>query len=184
MTSRRLALALLIVGSLGILGACALEWATATVSVLSGAGTREFTATGAQLLPSFTAWAVLTLAASLALIALRGSVRQSVGVLIAAVGVLLAVQAAGFGLDPTVSSAGETLIDIQVRPWWLVVVVCAALVTVAGVLAAGWSRNWPALGAKYEGQSARRARPASPWDALDAGQDPTLADPDTRQSPA
>ena len=39
MRSRRLALTLLIVGSLGVLGSCALQWASATVSVLSGVGT-------------------------------------------------------------------------------------------------------------------------------------------------
>jgi len=183
-TSRRLALILLLVGSLGILGTCALTWVTATVSVIAGVGTREFTATGTQLLPSATAWAILALAGSLAFIALRGWIRQAVGVLIGAVGVVLAVQALMFGLDPVVESVGETLVDVQIKPWWVLVVVCAVLVIAAGVLAVGWSRCWPALGARYEGESTRRQRPTSPWDALDAGQDPTMSDPDGRQWPA
>ena len=102
MRSRRLALTLLIVGSLGVLGSCALQWASATVSVLSGVGSRTFTATGSEVLPQATAWAVLALAGCLAYIALRSWIRQIVGVIVCACGVVLAVQAISFGLNPVV----------------------------------------------------------------------------------
>ena len=184
MRSRRLALTLLIVGSLGVLGSCALQWASATVSVLSGVGSRTFTATGSEVLPQATAWAVLALAGCLAYIALRSWIRQIVGVIVCACGVVLAVQAISFGLNPVVDGGGETLIDIQVRPWWLVVTLCAVLILAAGVMGVLWSRPWPAMGARYEAEGSRRQRPASPWDSLDAGQDPTMSGPDAPQSPA
>ncbi len=184
MRSRRPALTPLIVGSLGILRAYALQWVSASVSGLSGVGTRSFTATGAQVLPQATAWAVLALAGSLAYIALRGWVRQLAGVIVLAAGVALAVMAIGFGLNPVVDSAGETLVDIQVRPWWLLVAVGAVLIVIAGAMGVLWSRPWPTLGSRYEGEGARRQRPTSPWDALDAGQDPTMSDPDAPRSPA
>ncbi|MDP2013144.1 MAG: Trp biosynthesis-associated membrane protein [Actinomycetota bacterium] len=184
MRSRRLALTLLIVGSLGVLGSCALQWVSASVSILSGIGTRSFTATGSQLLPQATAWAVLALAGSLAYIALRSWVRQIVGLIVAVTGVVLAVLAVGFGLNPVVDSAGELLVDIQVRPWWVLVALCALLILASGVMGMLWSRPWPALGSRFEAEGVRRQRPTSPWDALDAGQDPTMSDPDATQSPA
>lgn len=152
--------------------------------MLSGVGTRTFTATGTQVLPQATAWAVLALAGSLAYIALRSWIRQIVGVIVATTGVVLAGLAISFGMDPVVDSAGESLIDIQVRPWWVLVTLCSLLIVASGVMGVLWSRPWPALGAKYEAQGARRQRPASPWEALDAGQDPTMSDPDGTQSPA
>lgn len=184
MRSRRLALTLLIIGSLGVLGACALTWASASVSVLSGVGTRSFTATGSQLLPQATAWAVLALAGCLAYIALGGWVRQIVGGIVAASGIVLAVAAVSFGMDPLVDGGGESLLDIQIRPWWVVVALCSLLIVAAGAMAMLWSRPWSSLGSKYEAQGVRRARPASPWDALDAGQDPTMSDPDPPASSA
>ncbi len=184
MRSRRLALALLIVGSLGTLGACALQWVSASASVLSGAGTRSFTATGSEVLPQATAWAVLALAGSLAYLALRGWVRQLAGVIVLVAGVALAIMSIRFGLSPAVDSMGESLVEIQVRPWWLVVAACALLVVAAGAMGVLWSRPWPTLGSRYEAEGARRQRPTSPWDALDAGQDPTMSDPDAPQSPA
>ncbi|MDO8731730.1 MAG: Trp biosynthesis-associated membrane protein [Actinomycetota bacterium] len=184
MRSRRLALTLLIVGSLGVLGSCALQWVSASISVLAGVGTRSFTATGSQMLPQATAWAVLALAGCLAYIALRSWVRQIVGVIVAATGVMLAIQAISFGLNPVVDAGGESLIDIQIRPWWVFVTVCALLIVAAGAMAAGWSRSWPALGSRYESEGVRRHRPPSPWDSLDAGEDPTMSDPDATQTPA
>jgi len=182
--SRRLALTLLILGSLGVLGSCALQWASASASVLTGVGTRSFTATGSQLMPQSTAWAVLALAGSLAYLALRGWVRQLVGVIVGVAGALLAVQAISFGLNPVVDGAGQTLSDLQIRPWWLLVAACSMLILLAGVMGAGWSRSWPTLGSKYEAEGVRRQHPTSPWDALDAGQDPTTSDPDPTQRPA
>ena len=184
MRSRRLALTLLIVGSLGVLGSCALQWVSATISVLSGVGTRSFTATGSEVLPQATAWAVLALAGCLAYIALRGWVRQVVGFIVVSCGVVLAVQAIGFALNPVIDGGGETLIDVQVRPWWLVVTVCSALIVLAGLAGGLWSRPWPSLGARYEAGGSRRQRPSSPGDSLDAGQDPTTSDPEATQSPA
>ncbi|MDO9485458.1 MAG: Trp biosynthesis-associated membrane protein [Actinomycetota bacterium] len=184
MRSRRFALTLLILGSLGVLGTCALQWVSASISVLSGVGTRTFAASGSQLLPQATAWAVLALAGSLGYIALRGWLRQAVGVIVAIAGALIGVLAVDFGLNPVVDAAGESLVDVQIRPWWIAMGLCALVIAAAGLMAVAWSRPWAALGSKYETQGARRQRPASPWDSLDAGQDPTMSDPDAPQSPA
>ena len=69
--------------------------------------------------------------------------------------------------------------------WPVLVVAAGLLVVAAGVVAAGWSSGWPAMGARYESPAgaARPDRPVDAWTALDRGEDPTAA-PSAPAAPA
>ncbi|MDD2857938.1 MAG: Trp biosynthesis-associated membrane protein [Candidatus Nanopelagicales bacterium] len=185
MTSRRTTIALLLVGGAGVLLVCALQWVSATVDVLSGVSTRTFTATGSEVVPQASPLAVVVIAGALAVLAVRGWVRQALGVLLALIGLLLAVAIVGFGINRRVDAGAETLIDLQVRPWWVLAAVFALIVIVSGIVCAVSSRRWPSMGSRYERQGTSRAQSRSPWEVLDAGDDPTAApDPDPGPAPA
>jgi hypothetical protein len=60
--------------------------------------------------------------------------------------------------------------------WCLVAAIGGLIGVLAGALTVVWSRNWTAMGAKYDAPSAPRPvkdPAAAAWDALDRGEDPT-----------
>lgn len=183
--SRRTTVVLLLVGGAGVLLACALTWVTATVDVLSGVSTRAFTATGSEVVPQATPLAVVIVAGALAVLAVRGWARQALGALLAVIGVLLLIAIVTFGISHRVDAGGETLADVQVAPWWILAALMAAVTVIAGAVCAVASRRWASMSTRYERQGARREATLSPWEALDAGDDPTTApDPDQGPTPA
>ncbi|CCH20197.1 Trp biosynthesis-associated membrane protein [Micromonospora lupini] len=136
---------------------------------------------GAALLPWLPALALVTLAGGGAVLATRGRVRRLLGVLLGALGLVVAAGGA-YGLV-------ADLDGVVSRQW-------PALCLLGGLLAAvggGWTAlrggGWPAMGARYErptrtvtesapttvappGRMAGR-RTTEAWDALDRGEDPT-----------
>lgn len=108
--------------------------------------------------------ALVALAGSGALLAVGGWARRVLGVLLAAVGLVL------------VGAGGYAAIDATAaRP--VAVAAGGAAVLVAGWLAVRFSGEWAVLGARFE-RGASAGVPETPkelWDALDRGEDPTVA---------
>ncbi|WP_089157187.1 Trp biosynthesis-associated membrane protein [Micromonospora sp. NBS 11-29] len=134
----------------------------------------ERTRTGAELLPWVSALAYVGLAGGGAVLATRGRLRRLLGVLLAGVGLAVAV------------GGGVGLTEAGVSRQWPALVLAGGLALAAGGAVTGWrGGGWPAMGARYE----RRAGPAGPgddrpavdrgtrdaWDALDRGEDPTVS---------
>jgi uncharacterized membrane protein (TIGR02234 family) len=125
----------------------------------------------------------LALAAAAGLIAValvRSWARRLLAVLIAAAGVGVLIVVVRVIADPSRVARGSSKVrsagtfasaHVGAAPY-----LCAAgalLITagaVVGVLRAG---TWPGPTPRYERVSARAARPADPWEALDRGEDPT-----------
>jgi uncharacterized membrane protein (TIGR02234 family) len=151
--------------------------------------------------------ALLALAGIAGLVALRRAGRVVAGVvlLLAALGALASLlvlaathgSASGSAAARIAELAGERA-GVTVVPtgyplaaWWLVELLGVLLVALAGVLAVVASGSWPSLGRRYErgagtdgmpGGRGPAARPASTWEQLDQGIDPTLdADPGSQR---
>lgn len=186
MTSRRTALTLLIVSAAAMLIACSFKWATAVVSVLGGAGMREVTATGSEVVPAAVSLAIVGLAGALAILALKSWARQAVGVLIVVISVVIEISVFRFAVNPTVDVGNDIVKSVTLSFWWILVMLLALGMLASGLITVGSSRSWGAMGTKYEGEAARKESVLSPWDALNAGQDPTSdpADPNSDAEPA
>ena len=176
----------LVIGAVGTLISCSFTWATATVTVLGGTGSRILAVNGGQAVPQAISLSIVALAAALALLSLRSWARQLVGVLLVAVGVVIELGIIDFLRNPAIDAGNDTLGSIQTNSWWILAAVCALLIIAAGAATAIFSRSWGALGAKYEAEGVRKTKEMSPWDALNSGQDPTLtpADPKSDTEPA
>lgn len=126
--------------------------------------------TGASFLGWLPALALVGLAGAGALLATRGGGRTVVGFLLLLVG----LGVLGGGIDG---------LDIAPGIWPAVVGAGGLAVSWSGLAAMRAGAIWPAMGARYErpagtpaGQSPfpdRRGTPASMWDDLDQGVDPT-----------
>ena len=159
---------------------------------------------GSDTAPLVPASGLVLLAAAVALLAVRGSGRVVVGLLMAVAGGVLgwsgartlagrlAVDAATLS---TVGSSPGVRLQAEVRPAWPALVVVAGVVAVAaGLLVVLRGRAWPAMGRRYErpGAGDGSSAPARPhtdeerataaWRALDRGDDPT-ADPTDDAAP-
>ena len=90
--------------------------------------------------------------------------------------VALSAQAAG--TRAAEAELGLPGLDVQVHPWWPLVVVFGLLAVGCGLLVVLRGRAWPSLGSKYERResegTAHQRTPAQAWDALDRGLDPTI----------
>lgn len=116
--------------------------------------------TGAALAPIVPAASLGALAAVGAVIATRGRARAAVGVLLALLGLAVA-------LGAVTAEAGTS--------WVLPAVLGGALQIAAGAWAATAGGRWPGLGGRRHpvagGDERRRG---GMWEALDRGEDPTL----------
>jgi uncharacterized membrane protein (TIGR02234 family) len=197
--ARRLAVTLLALalGAFGLWLATRLVWLRAAYqSPLRGSVTSQ--ATGAQLRPELAAIALVAVAAASAIVATSGWARRLVGVLVAAAGgwaVWLSLapgaavpgsagaRSAGAGSGTAVDGppADAVAVGLPVHTAAPLLGVGAGLLLVAA--AAGvvcWANAMPKLGARYAAPGAARRVPDRDtqwWDALDAGQDPTLKSP-------
>ncbi|MFI6264200.1 Trp biosynthesis-associated membrane protein [Micromonospora sp. NPDC051006] len=139
------------------------------------------THSGGGLLPWLPALAVVGLAGGGAVLATRGRLRQLLGVLLALLGVAVAV-GGGYGLLAGFAGAMN-------RQWPALCLLGGLMAAAGGLLTALRGRGWPAMGARYERPA--RVEPAGPvapppgpvagrrtteaWDALDRGEDPTVS---------
>jgi len=127
----------------------------------AGLGTATETLSGGEQYPWVPALALAALAGGGALLATRGVLRTAVG------GLLLLC---GAGI---VGGAAYAVAQ-EAEPFWPIVAALGGL----AVFDAGWltvrkGRTWSAMGARYERSAARDDDPASMWDELDQGRDPT-----------
>lgn len=113
----------------------------------------------------------LLLALVLGVIATRGWARVVVGVLLALLGLAVAV---GYGWTAAVGT-GE-------GPGSALAIVGGALVALVGAWTVSRGRTWPSMGSRYEraGTASRRTPRLSDWEALDRGIDPTTDPADPR----
>lgn len=152
-------LAVIIVSALLIVIACSWGWQNQQAPLLEeGVGpVREVVVTGGQLAPAATPAALVALAGVLAIIATRGAVRIVVGIIISLAGLLAAL---------AIVTAGSR------APGALLAGLAAIILCAGGAVVVRLGPGWPALGRRFE-----RTDTASPWDALDRGDDPTERPP-------
>ncbi|MET7765050.1 TIGR02234 family membrane protein [Streptomyces sp. NPDC005393] len=200
---RRSSLAIaLLAGALGaalVLLATSRKWAEGTASVAQG--TLPQSANGDDITGLPGALAIVGLAALVAVFAVRRLGRAVVSALLALSGAGIVISAVLGASDKAaleekaskVSGLTHSAIhDVAYTPWPWVAAVGGALLLLAGVLALGYGRHWPAMSGRYEragagadgdagrGRPRRGGRPAPDperpeelWKALDRGEDPT-----------
>lgn len=186
--SRRTLGPMLLLSALGavlVLTAAGRSWASGVVTGIDG-GRLEVSATGSQLTGLPTGLALVALAASVAVFAVRGTARAGVGVLTVLAGlgtvagaVLGATDTSGLDAEAArklaLTSAQAEQISHSAWPW--VALVGGVLLALAGLLTVRYGRGWPAMGTRYDAPTrkapTRSAEPADLWKALDRGEDPT-----------
>ena len=153
----------------------------------------EVAVSGAAVAPLTTAAGLVGLAAVVAVLAVRSWLRSMVAVVVLVLAGLALVQVVTVASDLDEAARDWWRVEVagladsasaQTTPWW---VVCAAglLLVMAGavvVLVAG--RRWSGLSSRYERPGSTASVPASKpaaseadvWQALDRGEDPTVAD--------
>jgi uncharacterized membrane protein (TIGR02234 family) len=180
MRSRALAFGCLLLGSaLALLGGAQPWWrATGEGVVLRFTGTQ---ATGGLS----QALAIVALAGTLLMLALRTRGRRVVGALLLLVGVGLAMLG-GLGLQPNADAVGSEVhgvglaafqLSATVWPW--VFAVSGALVAIGGALTMITAGTWPARSNRFQPGQSKAEVPASEdpaelWKAMDSGADPTI----------
>lgn len=199
---RRSSLAIaLLAGALGaalVLLATSRKWAEGTASVAQGSLPQSANGDDITGLPG--ALAIVGLAALVAIFAVRRLGRGAVSALLALSGAGIVVSSALGATDKAaleekaskVSGLTHSPIhDVAYTPWPWVAAAGGVLLLLAGVLALGYGRHWPAMSGRYEragtAGTAGRARtrrggpapdpdrPEELWKALDRGEDPTQA---------
>jgi uncharacterized membrane protein (TIGR02234 family) len=144
---------------------------------------------GGDAVPVLVPIALFGLAGIVGLVATRGWLRRVVGVLMMLAGLSTMALSIALLVDPAAVVAGALrrasldpglggAVHVSVAALWpLLAVLGGALVLAGGLLAVVGSRDWPAMGARFEAptRSSRAGRPVDPWTALDRGQDPTVA---------
>ncbi|GAA2352832.1 TIGR02234 family membrane protein [Streptomyces violaceusniger] len=202
---RRSSLAIaLLAGALGaalVLLATSRKWAEGTASVAQGSLPQSANGDDITGLPG--ALAVVGLAALVAVFAVRRLGRAVVAALLALSGAGIVISSALGASDKAaleekaskVSGLTHSPIhDVAYTPWPWVAAAGGVLLLLAGVLALGYGRHWPAMSGRYEragtagtvgtagrGRTRRGAaasdpdRPEELWQALDRGEDPTEA---------
>jgi uncharacterized membrane protein (TIGR02234 family) len=152
---------------------------------------------GSTYAPLVPAAGLVLLAAAVAVLAVRGSGRVPVGLLMVLAGAALVwtgVRALTGGLAEAAADlpiVARTAVVENSAGWPVAAAVAGVLGTLAGLLAVLRGRHWPGMGRRYErtaaadGQRAttRRAESAEDraqlaWQALDRGEDPTDPAPD------
>ncbi|MFE2448853.1 TIGR02234 family membrane protein [Stenotrophomonas sp. NPDC087984] len=196
---RRSSLAIaLLAGALGaalVLLATSRKWAEGTASVAQGSLPQSANGDDITGLPG--ALAIVGLAALVAVFAVRRLGRGAVSALLALSGAGIVVSSALGATDKAaleekaskVSGLTHSPIhDVAYTPWPWVAAAGGVLLLLAGVLALGYGRHWPAMSGRYEragttGRARTRRggpapdpdRPEELWKALDRGEDPTQA---------
>lgn len=109
---------------------------------------------------------LLALAAVLAVFATRGRWRTVIGAIVAAAALLTAAMVA----------ATEVLVTMNEhhRTSWPLVAIGGCLAVFAGALAVlTRGSTWPSMSNRYEREARAAAKPLTPWEAIDRGEDPT-----------
>lgn len=180
--SRRLlwtVLGLVVLAAVCLWSASTVTWAEVPYTTpFSGEGTS--TIDGARLRPELGPLALVVLAAAAAVLASRGVLRRSVGLVLAVIGALLCWRAAlvEFAWSSELPPGGEPTGAVAINPPGpLLTAVGGVALVAAGLLVTFRARRLPGMGSRYSAPGAAKERPRDPdrqlWDALDADQDPT-----------
>lgn len=188
------ALGALVAGSVGVVLAYSMIWATATVAVFSGAQsspTAQVELTGRDLVPLGSAGGWLALAGVAGIVATSTWGRRLVGIVVMIAGGCAGVAALTFGLTRSAfvdaalaarTSGAATASEVAASAWWIPAALAGLLTVVVGLLAAVRGPRWPGLSRRYARGSDGRALAVdagapvggiAAWDALDRGEDPT-----------
>lgn len=176
MSGRRayaLALIVLLVAGAAVVVSASMPWATAGVPLVPGSGTSTEQAwTGSQIAPMSRAAGILAIAGVAGILATGMVGRLIVGLLLVLAGATGAWASAHVIADGTMGlPGGAGAADASLTGWpWGGLAGCM-LVALVGAVTVRAGRSWPRLGGRFDGR--RSATAASPWDALDAGEDPT-----------
>lgn len=190
------ALLLQLIGAAGALLLATRHWQTITTPRPRPFRDDVLSLSGRTVDAAPTALALVALAGVIAVIATRGVVRRTVGVVVALAGAALVWRSLA-ALDAVSQSRARGLVEsehsgaevgavarIDVHAVWPVLsACCGALLVIAGLLAAWRGACWGAMSARYDRpavdvsgedeQQARARADASLWSALDRGVDPT-----------
>lgn len=181
-----LAVLLIAVGAIAAWWALSRPWVSATESLLgvapdadsvAGAAVTVVSSSGAGLFPLAAAMPVLLIAGIAAVVGSRGWGRRAVGVAIAAAAsIIVVVTVRAVFVEGLASFAGPQAREVATSSLAPLVALLAGLIAVIGAaLVIVGGPSWPGLGRSYERAS---RQPRDPWEALDAGVDPTLDDTD------
>jgi uncharacterized membrane protein (TIGR02234 family) len=170
------------------------EWASITAQRRAPLPPVTAAVTGGEVAPLTPAAALVLLAATGALLAVRGAGRVAVGLLmvLAGAGIVWSSGRVLAGADVVTErlrSFGVPASDLatDVAPGWPVVALVGGVLGIAaGLLAVVRGRRWPGMGRHYERPGAAAPAPVRPataplderraqsaWTALDRGEDPT-----------
>jgi uncharacterized membrane protein (TIGR02234 family) len=172
-------------GSGIVLLAAAQAWARAAFAPPPPLPASHVAVTGHELVPAATALGLAALGCLVALVATRGMARRAVGILLAIIGVIIAVAAAtsvghahlaAAAAAHSLGPASSPRLEMAAFPWWAAAAVGGIVLAAAGVLAAWRGTRWPGMSGRYDRApaQARGGDPAAAWDALDRGADPTV----------
>ena len=185
---RELSLAL-VAGAAGagiVLLAAGQPWARASFAPAPPLPASSITVTGHELVPAAGALGLAALACLAALIATRGMARRAAGALLAAAGAVIAIAAAtsvGHAHVAAVAAAHSLgtprapRVALAAFPWWAAAAAGGLVIVGTGTLAVWRGTQWPGMSSRYDRPGGlRRAAddPATTWDALDRGADPTV----------
>jgi uncharacterized membrane protein (TIGR02234 family) len=181
-----LALAVGTAGAGLVLLAVAQPWARASLVTAAPLPASHVTLTGHELAPAAGALALAALACLAAIIATRGVARRAAGAVLAVAGALVTASAgvsvrhahvAAAAAARSVGSAGVARIEMPAVPWWAVAAAGGLIIAAVAALAIWRAARWPAMSSRYErpgGPQRPVNDPATAWDALDRGTDPTV----------
>lgn len=198
---RRLALALLALGGVGLTAASAQTWVYLEAD--DGLVVAEIAVSGSSLAPLTAAAGIVSLASVLAVLAVRGWLRRLVALVVLALSGTALLQVLVVAVDQTGQARRWWRVEVgaladeaqATTTGWVAVAVVGVLATMAGaVIVLVRGANWSGLSSRYEsphrptpsragrsgsasGTSSSPARAqADAWQALDRGEDPTVDD--------
>jgi uncharacterized membrane protein (TIGR02234 family) len=179
-----------LIGAAAVLLLVGRTWQRVTVSRHAPLPPAVVDLSGRDLQAALAAFALIALAATVAVAATRGIGRRLVGLALLGCGVLIAWRAAlgvspvggrrarasvptGVGIDA--SSLPRVAVDVA---WPLLTVAGGLLVTLAGLLTVACATRWSSMAPRYEAPTAAARKDRSDgdialWTALDRGEDPT-----------
>ena len=145
---------------------------------------------GSDAAPLVPASGLVLLAAAVALLAVRGSGRVVVGLLMAVAGgvlgwsglrVLVGGLTSAAAAVPGLGGTGDTTLVVHVaRTWPALALLAGVLGVAAGLATVLRGRSWPGMGRRYERDAGAvlpprtdEDRAQAAWQALDRGEDPT-----------
>ena len=171
-----------------VLLAVAQPWARASLVTAAPLPANHITVTGRELAPAAAALAIVALACLAAAIATRGLVRRGVGALLAATGAFIAAGAAAAVRQAHVAATAAahslgplagTRPELAAFPWWAAAAAGGLVIVAVGALTMWRAARWPAMSSRYDrpgGPARPVSDPATAWEALDRGADPTVRD--------